>query len=115
MTPASHMPPAWPQLLSRDQLCAYLGGLSWDTVKKVLPVAPVDLGANVLRYRLTEIDRWIDGLPLRPARLRDSVRSDDDAATTAEVVDLNAEDRRSAALARVQRRAQGDGGWRKTG
>lgn len=117
MSPAHHIPEAWPQLLTKDQLCAYLGGLSWDTVKKILPVAPLDLGANVLRYNRAQIDAWIARCPPRgQGRLQDSPAGEQDAAPeAAAAVDVDG-DRRVASLDRARRRAQqGAETWRKTG
>lgn len=113
MTTATHgIPEAWPQLLSREQLCAYLGGLSWDTVKKILPVAPLDLGANVLRYRKPDIDVWVEHLPLKSLTgLQPSRTSGQDAP---EVTPDDGLDQKSAALERVRRRAgKGQSGCRK--
>lgn len=112
MTTATHgIPEAWPQLLSREQLCAYLGGLSWDTVKKILPVAPLDLGANVLRYRKPDIDVWVQHLPLKSlTSLQPSATSGQDAP---EATPEHGLDHRSAALERVRRRAgKGQSGCR---
>jgi hypothetical protein len=100
-------------LLTREQLCAYLGGLSWDTVKKILPVRPLDLGANVLRYSRPQIDAWIDRCPAKPMiRLQESPPDVEDAAPAA-VVDLS-QDRLTASIDRVRARTQQDGQrWRK--
>lgn len=117
MSATHHIPEAWPLLLTREQLCAYLGGLSWETVKKVLTVAPVDLGANVLRYRRPEIDAWVDTRPARGER----VLPDGAAAGQGEANDAVAavptfgDDRKIASLDRVRARAEkGSGGWKKT-
>lgn len=115
MTPAG-IPEAWPQLLSREQLCAYLGGLSWDTVKKILPVAPIDLGANVLRYRRPEIDSWIERCPAKGPRLPDAGSSTHDAAPRPGVVEAEdpGPDVRTRSLDRVRRRTQrGPSTWRQ--
>lgn len=58
------IPEAWPLLMSRDQVCAYLG-MSADTLKQVLPVPALALGAKLLRWRRTDIDEWAAGLPAR--------------------------------------------------
>ncbi len=56
--------PGWPILLSRSELCAYLG-MSWSTISKVCPVAPVDVGANRVLYSRPQIDDWIATRPPR--------------------------------------------------
>jgi predicted DNA-binding transcriptional regulator AlpA len=58
------IPEAWPLLMSREQVCAYLG-MSADTLKRVLPVPALALGAKLLRWRRTDIDEWAAGLPAR--------------------------------------------------
>jgi len=65
MIAADGIPEAWPALLSREQLCAYAGGISDTTLRKVCPVPAVDLGANVLKYRRAEVDAWL-ALPTSP-------------------------------------------------
>lgn len=117
MTAAHHIPPAWPLLLTREQLCAYLGDLSWETVKKVLTVAPVDLGANVLRYRRPEIDAWVDSRPARGERVLpvEGSTGQGEANDAVEAPPTFGEDRKVASLDRVRLRAQkGSGGWKKT-
>jgi hypothetical protein len=57
--------PGWPRLLSREQLCLYLGGICEETLAKVCPVAPLELGVRVLRWNRREIDAWLDALPSR--------------------------------------------------
>ncbi|RZJ19090.1 MAG: hypothetical protein EON91_02535 [Brevundimonas sp.] len=106
MTAAAHdIPQAWPLLLSRDQLCAYLGGLSWDTVAKILPVAPVDLGANVLRYPRPAVDAWAASLPPRLPR---ALRGEGESSQPAPAADPTApESRTSAAAERARLRASG--------
>lgn len=58
------VPMAWPLLLTKEQMSAYLA-LSWSTIAKVCTVAPVDIGANVIRYNRLEVDEWVAGLPSR--------------------------------------------------
>jgi hypothetical protein len=94
------IPEAWPALLSREQLCAYAGGISDATLRKVCPVRPVDLGANVLRYRRAEADAWLASLPHRGA-LRVVEEGEHDAAPSAST------DRPSAAVERAKARAAG--------
>lgn len=54
----------WPLLLSRAQLCEYLGA-SWGTLKNVLTVRPIDMGANIVRYNRDQIDSWAASLPAK--------------------------------------------------
>lgn len=103
MIASGGIPEAWPALLSRDQLCAYLGGASDTTVRKVCPVAPVDMGANVLRYRRAEIDAWLASLPHRGLRGRPAGEQDTPDDPPA------ANDRPSASVARARARAAGRG------
>jgi hypothetical protein len=100
------IPESWPLLLTKEQLCAYLGDLSWDTVKKIMPVAPLDLGANVLRYRRPDVDNWIARCPHKTPRLPqgDSVPHGDPPVETAEP----GEERRVTSLDKVRRRTQQD-------
>ena len=115
-----HVPNAWPAMLSRDQLCAYIG-VSEATLIKICPVTPRDLGANVVRYSRLDVDAWIESLPPRlvgskKRRLPEpgSESQDKLAADTDAAIDL---DRPTNALERVRGRAQGRGDrrWRKTG
>lgn len=62
------IPEAWPAWLSREQLRAYLGGIGDATLRMICPVAPLDLGSSVLRYRKTEVDAWEATLPHRLPR-----------------------------------------------
>jgi len=62
-------PMAWPSLLTKEQLEAYLG-MSWSTIIKVCPVAPVDVGANLVRYSRAQIDEWVSTLPARASNSR---------------------------------------------
>lgn len=89
------IPEAWPALLSREQLRAYLGGICDATLRKVCPVPPLDLGANVLRYRKAEVDRWLESCP---ARLPKSVGDEQDAPPAAN-------DRPMSAVERARARA----------
>ena len=59
------VPEAWPALLSREQLRAYLGGIADATLRKICPVPAIDLGANVLRYRRGDVDAWLQACPAR--------------------------------------------------
>ncbi|WP_438852784.1 hypothetical protein [Brevundimonas nasdae] len=55
-------PRRWPLLLNRTELCEYLG-LSWSTLKGVLAVSPIDMGASVIRYNRQQIDAWVETRP----------------------------------------------------
>ncbi len=66
---------AWPRLLSREQLCGYLG-VCPATLTKICPVPPVALGANVVRWNRVQIDAWLDALP---PRLQKSAEPEQDA------------------------------------
>lgn len=102
-----HVPEAWPALLSRDQLCAYIG-VSADTLAKICTVRPLDLGANLTRYNRTQIDSWLETLP---PRLMIAPQARDKAAAFLE--DETAVCRTDAALSRVRARAERSK-WRKS-
>ena len=108
---AQGIPDAWPLLLSRDQACAYLG-VSASTLFRVCPVAPVDLGANVLRYHRPEIDAWVATLPPRlPKHLQaDTDHSNDDDPR----LEDQPEDRRQSAVERARQRALGGPSCRRS-
>ncbi|MFC5345662.1 helix-turn-helix transcriptional regulator [Brevundimonas staleyi] len=96
--PESTLPtlPGWPAMLSRSQLCAYLG-VSWSTLKGTLTVHPIDLGASVIRYSRAQIDEWIE---TRPPKIRGGGRPLIEAPESEPVPD-----ERLTALERVRRRA----------
>ena len=104
----------WPLLLNRDELCEYLGA-SWRTLKNVLTVRPVDMGANVIRYSRIQIDEWVATLPPRLLISKNKNGDDEEAGTEAEQTEEGdiAESRVEAALDRVRARAEG-AKWRKT-
>lgn len=110
-----HVPENWPALLSRDQLCAYVG-VAATTITKVCPVRPLDMGANVVRYSRVQIDEWVATLPPR-LMVAEKQTGDDggntDAAVSAAAEPSVAESRVEAALDRVRARAGGSK-WRKT-
>ena len=85
----------WPLMLSRSQLCVYLGA-SWPTLKNVLTVRPVDMGANIVRYNREQIDQWAASLPAKDAGLISEVASPADQEMP---IDTTA-----AALARARER-----------
>lgn len=101
------VPEAWPALLTREQLCAYLGGMSDPTVRKVCPVAAVDLGANVLRYRRSEIDEWLERLHSRGLRVVPEGEQDAPPAANDVPAGLTPAERARA-------RATGDRRWKKS-
>lgn len=74
--------------------------LSWSTIAKVCTVAPVDIGANVIRYNRLEVDEWVSGLPSKtikrsaPAAGMQPPTADDDSQ------------RRQAALDKIRARTQ---------
>jgi len=92
--------PYWPAMLSRDQLCDSLG-VSWYTLKGLLTVSPVDLGANVIRYRRDQIDEWVKSRPPRAARGRRTCP--EPQAPTAETPE---QDSRLLALDRARQRLE---------
>lgn len=104
-----HVPETWPTLLSRDQLCAYIG-VGAETITKICPVRPLDLGANLLRYSRRQIDDWVATLPPRLLVVR---QVSDDAADAASISKEVAESRTEAALDRVRARAD-SASWRKS-
>lgn len=95
------VPEAWPALLSREQLRAYLGGICDATLRKICPVAALDLGANVLRYRRAEIDAWLQGCRHRLPT------PDGDAQDTPPAEHPAANDRPMTAVERARARARG--------
>lgn len=101
------VPEAWPALLTREQLCAYLGGMSDPTVRKICPVAAVDLGANVLRYRRTEVDGWLAGLRHRGLRLPTENEQDAPAAANDAAAGMTPAERARA-------RATGKQRWKRS-
>lgn len=94
---------AWPLLLSKRQLASYLG-MSGATLSKVCPVAPIDVGANLVRYSRAQIDEWVATLPARYAMERQVVIQRAD-----QVPDEAARDRRSDALDRAAARIKRQG------
>jgi hypothetical protein len=99
---AANVPDAWPILLGREQLGAFLA-ISPDTVARICPVAPVELGVRLLRWRRADIEAWVSGMPLRP-RLGD---------LTVQFVppgEMAGDERRAGAVGRAQLRASGRAG-----
>lgn len=105
----------WPAMLNRTELCEYTG-VSWRTLKNVLTVRPVDMGANVVRYSRVQVDEWVASLPPRLlSTKKQNDGADEDAGTHAEDTEGGPvlESRVEAALDRVRARAGGSK-WRKT-
>lgn len=91
------MPLAWPLLLSKAQLCAYLC-ISVVTLGRICPVPPLVLGVRLLRWRRTDIDDWVSGIPTRH-------RPGEETLLLPSPRQLAGETRRSAAVDRVRQRA----------
>lgn len=89
---------AWPALMSLSTLARYLN-MSEESVRRICPVQPLDLGLGRNLWRIQDIDSWLAGLPARvPAgRLIACRRIEPD--------EVGAEQRRAGALARVTARA----------
>ncbi|WP_426038204.1 hypothetical protein [Brevundimonas sp. DC300-4] len=70
----------WPLMLNRSEICEYLGA-SWRTLKNVLTVRPVDMGANMIRYNRRQIDAWAASRPpMGPGSIdQDTPSADHDA------------------------------------
>lgn len=98
-----HIPEAWPALLDRAQLAAYVG-FAEQTLMRILPVRPVDCGVRGIRWKRREIDDWIDNLPHRLPGSKDSAHAEDASPPDHGEHDP-AEERRNDALARVKARA----------
>lgn len=99
-----YIPDSWPALLSKDQLRAYVGGMSEETLSKVCPVSPVDLGANLLRYPRQQVDAWIADLQPRVGGFRRLPHQPVDLPEEPPIV---ANDHAERALERVRSRAKG--------
>jgi hypothetical protein len=104
-----NIPDAWPALMTRDMVAAYTM-MSVSTLLKVCPVAPVDLGAGIVRYRRDDLDVWIRTLPLRLPRVARAApyTADGDAAYLS-----TADERRALALERARRRTYESLRWPK--
>lgn len=104
----------WPFMLNRAEVCEYLG-VSWRTLKNILTVRPVDMGANVVRYSRVQLEEWVATLPPRfLASENQNGGADEEAgARGGETAEAEiAESRVEAALDRVRARAGGSK-WRK--
>ena len=97
------IPEAWPALLSKTQVCAYVG-MSWDSLSRTCPVPPVALGVNLLRWRRADIDGWISGLP---SRLQSTPQAEgyEERSPGPSPSQLAGEERRFDALERASQRA----------
>lgn len=91
----------WPALLSREQLCEYLD-ISPASLAKVCPVQPIDWDINTLRWRRTEIDRWLSTLSPRSSKRHSHKPTQFDESAPLEVLE-SSEERREATLARVRK------------
>lgn len=96
------IPEAWPLLLNREQLSAFLT-ISPDTLQRICPVQPLALGAKLIRWRRTDIEAWVAGMPLRPRPDKLSY-----AAENIVPIELAGEARRVGAIERARRRASGN-------
>ncbi|WP_298330652.1 hypothetical protein [Asticcacaulis sp.] len=108
------IPDQWPLFLTKEQLCAYLGGMDERTLSKILPVQPLDLGANILRWNRQQVDAWAASLP---PRLPKAMKASNDAGLArAEPAPQEPEDEdlgltaAEIALRRAQKRAAGGRG-----
>jgi predicted DNA-binding transcriptional regulator AlpA len=101
---STHIPDAWPGLLDREQLCAYVG-IGDQTLMRILPVRPVDLGIGVVRWSRVQIDHWIAGLPPRLRAGRNSTQDMTAPAAPADIQQDMADQRRREAVERVRARA----------
>lgn len=115
---AGAIPEAWPLLLTREQLCAYLG-ISADTLAKVCPIQPVELGANVVRYVRPQIDAWIGGLPPRLRQAQEKGQDPSPPAAPVVPIELAQTERRMTAVERARARAEastagGEGRWKRS-
>lgn len=103
------IPDQWPLFLTKEQLCVYLGGMDERTLSKILPVQPLDLGANILRWHRQQVDEWAASLS---PRLPKSMKASNDAVPAPqepedEDLGLTAAE---IALRRAQKRAAGGRG-----
>ena len=104
------IPDAWPCLLTREQLCAYLG-ISAETLIRICPVPALELGVKLWRWRRSDIDDWAAGLPSRQQGSRATGVTRKDGQSEAA-----ADERRAQALERARLRTSqnlGQGLWKK--
>jgi len=66
------IPNAWPLLLTRAEVCEYLG-IPPERFFEICPVPPVDLGAKVIRYHRWQILEWANAMPPSLMRYRASL------------------------------------------
>lgn len=101
------IPEAWPLLLTKEQACAYLGGMCEGTFDKIVPVAPVDLGVRKLVWRRPDLDGWAMSLPARLPRGAESAQSVEPAPPVPAGPPVAGDDeRRSASVERARARAR---------
>ena len=106
------VPQAWPELLSHAQVCAYLC-MSTDTFKRICPVPPLMLGVNLRRWRRSDIDAWIAGLPVRLAH--NAGNDSDTPISITAPSEIAGEERRFSAVERAKERASrkpGNKSWK---
>jgi hypothetical protein len=96
---AIDIPDAWPALMTRDMVAAYTM-MSMSTLLKVCPVAPVDLGAGIVRYRRDDLDAWIKTLLPRLPKYAKA------AQDGVENPDPTADERRATSLERARQRVR---------
>jgi hypothetical protein len=78
--------------------------MSWDSLSRICPVAPLALGVNLLRWRRADIDGWVSGLPSRLAETSAYV-TEGSPPPRPNPSDLAGKERRSSALERASQRA----------
>lgn len=103
--PVHAIPNAWPLLMRMETALAYLDNMDERTFKKICPVRPVDLGANVLRYARPDLDAWAAGLDHRLPKTQPAV-NDMPAKSAPPIEELSAIDAMSSldkVRARIER------------
>lgn len=90
----------WPGLMLRETAAAYCD-MTPDQFDRQCPVAPVDQGWRGLRWKRSQLDRWIENLPEKPRRRAAAI--DDQAAGPSHTPEppITADERRKAALERL--------------
>jgi len=72
--------------------------MSWSTISKICTVAPLDVGASMIRYNRLQIDEWVASLP--PKAIKNAAL----AAPTLPDLETEREERRTSALDKVRAR-----------
>lgn len=59
--------PNWPALMDEETAAAYLGvgAVSFRAIAGKAGARPVELGLRLLRWRKADLDRLVEGLPLK--------------------------------------------------